>query len=111
MSLIFSIYGSFRGPIKLHRVAVRTLTWHAELENDLLDHKLTWKDDCIVVDVAQWLAAMWQWKIPNDNPRANFPKKYIEKDLAALPNPAGPCQICRPTIISRTLLNSPEKNI
>jgi hypothetical protein len=81
------------------------------LENDLLDHKLTWKDDCIMVDVAQWLASMWQWKIPNDNPRANFPKKYIEKDLAAPPNPAGPCQICRPTIISRTLLNSPEKSI
>jgi hypothetical protein len=50
-------------------------------------------------------------KAPNDNPRVNFPKKYIEKDLADLPNPAGPRQIWRPTIIYRTLLNSPEKNI
>jgi hypothetical protein len=44
-------------------------------------------------------------------PRVNFPKKYIEKDLVDLPNPAGPRQIWRPTVIYRTLLNSPEKNI
>jgi hypothetical protein len=50
-------------------------------------------------------------KAPNDNPRVNFPKIYIEKDLVDQPNPAGPRQISRPTIIYRTLLNSPEKNI
>jgi hypothetical protein len=62
MSLIFGISGSFRGPIKLRHVAVHTLTWHVELENELLYHTLAWKDDCTVVDVAQWLAATWQWK-------------------------------------------------
>jgi hypothetical protein len=50
-------------------------------------------------------------KSPNDNPRVNFQKKYIEKDLADLPNPAGPCKIWWPTIRYRTLLNLPEKNI
>jgi hypothetical protein len=50
-------------------------------------------------------------KARNDNPRVNFPKIYIEKDLADLPNPVRPHQIWRPTIIYRTLLNSPEKNI
>jgi hypothetical protein len=50
-------------------------------------------------------------KAPNDNPRVNFPKKYIEKDLVDLPNPTGPHQIWWPTIIYRTLLNLPEKNI
>jgi hypothetical protein len=63
MSLIFDISGSFCGQIKLHHVAVHTLTWHAELENELLDHMLAWKDDYIVVYVAQWLASTWQWKI------------------------------------------------
>jgi hypothetical protein len=62
MSLIFGIFGSFRGPIKLHHVAVHTLTWHAKMENDLLDHTLAWQDDFTVVDVAQWLAATWKWK-------------------------------------------------
>jgi hypothetical protein len=62
MSLIFGISGSFCGQIKLHHVAVHTLTWHDELENELLDHMLEWKDDCIVVYVAQWLATTWQWK-------------------------------------------------
>jgi hypothetical protein len=62
MSLIFGISGSFCGQIKLHHMTVHTLTWHAELENELLDHMLAWQDDCIVVYVAQWLAATWQWK-------------------------------------------------
>jgi hypothetical protein len=37
MSLIFGISRSFCGQIKLHHVAVHTLTWHAELENELLE--------------------------------------------------------------------------
>jgi hypothetical protein len=52
MSLIFGISGSFCGQIKLHHVVVYTLTWHAELENELLDHMLAWWDDCIVAYVA-----------------------------------------------------------
>jgi hypothetical protein len=62
VSLIFGISGSFCGKIKLHHVAVHTLTWHAELENELLDHMLACQDDCIVAYVAQCLADTWQWK-------------------------------------------------
>ena len=59
MSLIFVISGSFCGQMKLHHMAVHTLAWQAELENELLDHMLAWQDDCIVVYVAQWLDATW----------------------------------------------------
>jgi hypothetical protein len=63
-----------------NHVADHTVTWQDELE----DRTQTWKGDCIMVDMAQWLAATWlshglpcgSEKMPNDNPRTNF-KKYI----------------------------------
>jgi hypothetical protein len=61
------------------------LTWQDELAAELADRMLTCQGDCTMVDVAQWLATTWpshgmphgSGKMPNDNSRMNFQKKYM----------------------------------